>query len=583
MSGGPPRTGAAHPPSRPAAGLERPRPRCGRRPPAQTAASSPATPGRSSTGRRGRQPQYCNIPLPQHRLPPPAGHHRPGRSCQDAIAAIFWTVKGKAPKRLWVLDTDLAAAFDRIDHDHLMSSIGQFPARGLIRGWLKAGVIDRGRFAPTEEGTPQGGVISPVLMNVALHGLERAAGCQYRVARAGREPGAAPGTPVLVRYADDFIVRCHDDDEMHQVRARPAEWLEPRGLRFNEEKTRAVHLEEGFDILGYTVRRTGGKLIIKPSTGVCKRLRARLRTEVKALHGSNAEAVLHRLIPIVRGRAAYCRAVASTTTFTSLDHYMWRLTFRWVRRRHRKKSGHWIVDRYFGQFHPSRRDRWVFGDRDSGAFLPKCAWTGIVRHYPVKGGASPDDPALAEYGRDRRRRKAPPPMDKTSLVLAVRQQGLFPLCKQHRQTARPRCPAGDPAAVDVPGERGRMQGHHPTAGDPFRTVYARVAHTRSRSTRLTHARPATGPWTRRARSAAATERSVLSGRRSALPGRRCGAWGSRRFRARGALRTAALPSAPSPRAGEASNAADNGQGATGKVRSPLPPCTRAWSNCRTAG
>ncbi|MET8182361.1 HNH endonuclease [Streptomyces sp. NPDC005336] len=121
--------------------------------------------------------------------------------------------------------------------------------------------------------------------------------------------------------------------------------------------------------------------------------------------------------------------MASTTTFSSLDHCMWRLTFKWARRRHRNKPSHWVVDRYFGRFHPSRRDRWVFGDRDSGAFLIKFAWTGIVRHQLVKGGASPDDPALTEYWRDRRRRKAPPPMDKTSLLLAVRQQGLCPLCK----------------------------------------------------------------------------------------------------------------------------------------------------------
>ncbi|MFD9721940.1 reverse transcriptase domain-containing protein [Streptomyces sp. NPDC059076] len=318
------------------------------------------------------------------RFEPRSYGFRPGRSCQDAISAIFWTVKGKNPKRLWVLDADLSAAFDRIDHNHLMAMLGQFPARDLVRSWLKAGVIDRGRFAPTEEGTPQGGVISPLLLNVALHGLEQAAGCQYTV-RTGREPGAMPGTPVLVRYADDFVVLCHDEEQVHQVRARLEDWLEPRGLRFNEEKT---------------------------------------------LHGANAEAVLRRLIPIVCGWAAYYRAVASTTTFTSLDHYMWRLTFKWARRRHRNKSSHWVAARYFGQFHPSRRDRWVFGDRDSGAFLIKFAWTGIVRHQLVKGGASPDDPALSGYWRDCRRRKAPPPMDKTSLLLAVRQQGLCPLCKQ---------------------------------------------------------------------------------------------------------------------------------------------------------
>lgn len=100
---------------------------------------------------------------------------------------------------------------------------------------------------------------------------------------------------------------------------------------------------------------------------------------MKTLHGANAEAVLRRLIPIVRGWAAYYRTVASTTTFSSLDHCAWRLTFKWARRRHRNKSRYWVVDRYFGRLHPSRRGRWVFGDRDSGAFLIKFAWTGIVQ------------------------------------------------------------------------------------------------------------------------------------------------------------------------------------------------------------
>lgn len=355
---------------------------------------------------------------------------RPGRGCHDAIAAIFWTVKGKTPKRLWVLDADLSAAFDRISHERLMESIGSFPAREMIRGWLRAGVVDNGRFAPTEEGTPQGGVISPLLMNVALHGMETAAGCRYAAARAGRTPGAMPGTPVLVRYADDFVVLCHDEDEAYRTRDRLDEWLAPRGLRFNEEKTRVVSLGEGFDFLGFTVRRLSGKLIIKPSLAACARLRERMRTEMKSLQGSTIDNVLRRLVPIVRGWAAYYRGVVSTRTFSSLDSYMWRLTYKWARRRHSKKSKRWIIDRYFGNFHPTRKDMWVFGNRLNGAYLPKFSWTGIVRHQIVRGGASFDDPSLAQYWRDRRHRKAPPPMDKTSLNLAFRQKGVCPLCKQ---------------------------------------------------------------------------------------------------------------------------------------------------------
>ena len=125
---------------------------------------------------------------------------RPGRSCQDAMQAIFVTARGKTCKRVWALDADLAAAFDRIDHDHLLGQLGMFPARGLVAAWLKAGVVDRGRFAPTEQGSPQGGVISPVLMNVALHGMEQAAGVRY-IATGSNAGTARPGSPVLVSPA----------------------------------------------------------------------------------------------------------------------------------------------------------------------------------------------------------------------------------------------------------------------------------------------------------------------------------------------------------------------------------------------
>ncbi|MEW1687516.1 group II intron reverse transcriptase/maturase [Streptomyces sp. NPDC091265] len=364
------------------------------------------------------------------RFEPKSYGFRPGRSCQDAVAAIFWTVKGHNPSRRWVLDADLSAAFDRINHDHLMAMLGEFPARRLVREWLKAGVIDRGRFAPTEEGTPQGGVISPLLMNVALHGMEQAAGCRYATVRAGKSPGAVPGHPVLVRYADDFVVLCCDEEQAHQVKAQLTEWLEPRGLQFNEEKTTIVRLEDGFDFLGFTVRRLSKKLIIKPSATARKRIRERLRNEMISLRGASVEAVLMKLSPIVRGWTAYYRSVASSKVFNSMDMYMWRLTYRWARRSHEGKSRNWVTARYYGRFNQHRQDNWVFGNRSNGAYLPKFAWTNISRHQLVKGGASPDDPSLIGYWQNRRRKQVPPPMDRTSLYLAARQRGVCPLCKQ---------------------------------------------------------------------------------------------------------------------------------------------------------
>ena len=368
------------------------------------------------------------------RFEPRSYGFRPGRGCQDAIEAIYSVCKGPRAKRVWALDADLAAAFDRIDHDHLVASLGSFPARDMIRAWLKAGVFEAGKgFAPTEEGTPQGGVISPCLLNVALHGLEEAAGVRYRT--SGTHAGEAmPGSPIAVRYADNVVVLCHSQEQAAQVKARLAEWLAPRGLAFNEDKTRIVRLSEGFDFLGVNVRRYNRKLLIKPSKAAVRRLRERLAAEMRTLRGGNAMAVIAKLNPIIRGWAAYYRGVVSSRLFGSLDAYMWKLLYKWATWRHSNKPKRWIVGRYFGKFNKFRNDRWVFGDRDSSAYLVKFSWTAIHRHVPVKGAASPDDPTLAGYWAARRE-KVKPPLDKYSLRLLTRQDGLCPLCGDHLLTA----------------------------------------------------------------------------------------------------------------------------------------------------
>jgi len=284
-------------------------------------------------------------------------------------------------------------------------------------------------FAPTEEGTPQGGVISPLLLNVALHGLEEAAGVRYIA--SGVDTGDTQArSPVVIRYADDLVALCHSQEQAQQVKERLAEWLAPRGLVFNEDKTTIVHLDQGLDFLGVTVRRYAGKLLIKPSKPAIRRIRSRLAVEMRALRGSNAPAVLARITPITRGWATYYRAVVSKRVFSALDKYMWKLTYKWAKHSHPNKSKSWIVKRYFGQFNPARQDHWVFGHRDNGAYLPKLAWTPIVRHCMVTGTASPDDPGLAKYWADRRRRNKPP-LDNATLRLLQAQRGRCPLCGDH--------------------------------------------------------------------------------------------------------------------------------------------------------
>ena len=378
---------------------------------------------------RAQQAQVVNALEPEWeaRFEPKSYGFRPGRGCHDAIEAIFHVARGPNPSRRWVLDADLTAAFDRIDHSHLLNHLGTFPARAQVEQWLKAGVVEQGRFTPTEEGTPQGGVVSPLLLNIALHGMEEAAGVRRQL--TGVHAGETRrDSPILIRYADDFLALCHSQEQAEQIKASLAGWLAPRGLVFNEDKTRIVNLDEGFDFLGFTVRRQSGKLLIKPSKAAIRRIRDRLRTEMRSLRGANVAMVLKRLTPIVRGWAAYYRAVVSSEVFSALDRYLWKLTYKWAKHSHPKKSKHWIVDQYFARFNKSRRDRWVFGDRISGAYLVKFAWTNIVRHQMVTKGASPDDPALAEYWAARRRRAAPPPIDNLSLRLLKTQRGICPTC-----------------------------------------------------------------------------------------------------------------------------------------------------------
>jgi len=242
-----------------------------------------------------------------------------------------------------------------------------------------------------------------LLLNIALHGLEEAAGVQYRTGTHAGE--VKNGCPALTRYADDLVVCCHSRQQAEQVKARLAEWLEPRGLAFNEAKTRIVPLSEGFDFLGFNLRRyPNGKLLTKPGAAAIKRLRNRLAKEFQALRGTNVAAVLAKIVPIIRGWVAYYQTGVSTRAFAALTDYLWKLTYKWARWSHQNKPRCWIVGRYFRKFEKFRNDRWVFGDKDTGAYLPKPAWTDIVRHTLVKGGASPDDPALADYWAHRHAR-----------------------------------------------------------------------------------------------------------------------------------------------------------------------------------
>ena len=355
---------------------------------------------------------------------------RPGRSCHDAIARVFSIARPNKAKK-WVLDADIEGAFDNIDHDFLLRTIGLAPGRALIHQWLKAGVLVDGVFQETPRGTPQGGVISPLLANIALHGMEVALGVKYT------SRGTLKSKRALVRYADDFVIFCETKEDAQATRAEIEKWLEPRGLRLAEGKTRIVHLSEGFDFLGFTIRhypmprttRSGWKLLITPSRDSVQQVRKRLRADWRKLVGQNAEAVIATLNPLIRGWANYFRVGVAKHTFSALDAYMVRRTLRWAVRTHPNKTWRWRRSRYWGLRRTGSQNRWIFGDKPTGKRLLMFHWFPIERHVLVRGRASPDDASLREYwaGRERGRSHE---LSALKQQLADAQRATCPQCGQ---------------------------------------------------------------------------------------------------------------------------------------------------------
>jgi RNA-directed DNA polymerase len=174
----------------------------------------------------------------------------------------------------------------------------------------------------------------------------------------------------------------------------------------------------------------GAKVLTKPSRGALKRIRRRNAQELRLLRGASPGEVVGTLNPIIRGQANYYRSGVSKKAYQALDHHLWQQLYKWARRRHPTKNRRWVTARYFGLFHPTRRNQWVFGDRDSGAYLHYYAWTKIVRHVPVPGRYSPDDPALAQYWADRRRKRKPPQIAESWERIVRTQRGLCPVCEE---------------------------------------------------------------------------------------------------------------------------------------------------------
>jgi RNA-directed DNA polymerase len=364
---------------------------------------------------------------------------RPGRSAHDAIEAIFSSIKQKAK---YVLDADIAQCFDHISHEKLLQKLATFPAmRRVIRSWLKAGVMEGLVLTPTEEGTPQGGVVSPVLANIALHGLELTV-VQRLTRRIGPRTNSRKVSPTVVRYADDFVVLDEDPQVIQQAQEIIAEWLKEIGLELKPSKTKRSHtLVEyegniGFHFLGFEIRQypvgkthtgrttrgkqLGFKTIMKPSK---KSVQGHLQ-EIKELLRSHKTApqvaIIQHLTPVVRGWANYFSSVCSKRTFAWVDNQLYLKLLSWAKRRHRSKSLKWIANKYWH----TQEGRWNFAT-PQGLRLRRHNETPIKRYIKVEGKKSPYDGNLIYWSK---RLKEHPMMKGMLARLLKDQKGHCPWC-----------------------------------------------------------------------------------------------------------------------------------------------------------
>lgn len=355
---------------------------------------------------------------------------RPERSTADALEQCF-IVFGQARAAEWVLEGDIKACFDRISHTWLIQHI---PIdKTILHKWLKAGFMDKRVLYPTEAGTPQGGICSPVLANLTLDGLER----ELRRTFAKTTAKGRQAKVNMVRYADDFIIT-GSSRELLETEVKPLveRFLHERGLELSQEKTSITHIEDGFDFLGQNVRKYSGKILIKPSQKNLRVFLAKVRGIIKGNKQTSAGRLIVRLNPIVRGWAHYHRHVVSRKAFEYVDHMIFQALWQWARRRHKHKGKRWVREKYFRTI---RGRKWSFcgaiteSDGQSREVrLFHATRVPIQRHTKLKGQANPYDPEWEAYFESRLDVKMASDLKgrRRLLYLWKAQNGLCPNCNQ---------------------------------------------------------------------------------------------------------------------------------------------------------
>ncbi|CAG2139208.1 hypothetical protein LMG31506_02078 [Cupriavidus yeoncheonensis] len=356
---------------------------------------------------------------------------RINRSTHDAMSQLFVSLSRRISAS-WVLEADIKGCFDHISHDWLERNVPM--DKVILRKWLKAGVVFQGQFQATDAGTPQGGIISPTLANVALNGLETQL-TEFLKAKLGVNRTRKLKVNV-VRYADDFVITGNTPEVLeNEVKPWVEQFLAIRGLTLSTEKTRIVNMAQGFDFLGWNFRKYSGKLLIKPSKKNAQAFYRKVKEVIGANKGAKQEKLIRLLNPMLRGWAQYHCPVAAKAAFTRMGNLIFRALWRWAKRRHRGKNSEWVRQKYFA----SVGDRnWVFGttavnkaDERYWMELYSIPGTLIQRHKKVRAEYHPFDPAQEMYGEQLRQERMAERMSyrKQWAKLYVSQRGLCAVCQ----------------------------------------------------------------------------------------------------------------------------------------------------------
>ncbi|ACD54488.1 group II intron reverse transcriptase/maturase [Escherichia coli] len=359
---------------------------------------------------------------------------RTGRSTADAIAQCFCVLAQKTSAE-WVLEGDIRGCFDNISHQWLIDNTST--DRQILTKWLKAGYRENGQLFPVNSGTPQGGIISPVLANIALDGLEALLASEFKKRTV---KGRLVNPKVnYVRYADDFIITGESKELLEsQVLPVVRRFMAERGLMLSPEKTKITHIEEGFDFLGQNIRKYGGKMLIKPSKANVSSFLKKIRAVIKGNKAMDQLTLIRMLNPMIKGWAAYHQHIVAKVAFNKVDNEIWLALWRWAVRRHPNKGKKWIRKRYF---HQQGARNWSFSvatgellanGKPQYANLRKAIDTPINRFKPIKIAANPFDPQWEMYFEERCADKMRHKLQGRKKLIQIwfEQRGRCPICDE---------------------------------------------------------------------------------------------------------------------------------------------------------